>query len=99
MLPIVIKKVRLRTIPEPALATIAKFYPSFSAFTFPLVISAISIKLANGFLVNSGQALAILRYIVKFEELVAILMVLYVLIKYVQFLTVAVKPETATVGK
>lgn len=148
LLPIVIKKVRLRTIPEPALATIAifaapvslclagymnsfesknmfivwglvilsqlsygfvlfqlpkllgsKFYPSFSAFTFPLVISAISIKLANGFLVNSGQTLAILRYIVKFEELVAILMVLYVLIKYVQFLTVAVKPETATVGK
>ena len=26
-----------------------KFYPSYSAFTFPMVISGIGIKLANGF--------------------------------------------------
>lgn len=62
------------------------FYPSYSAFTFPLVISAVSIKLTNGFLANSGKTIGLLRYIVKFEELLAIVIVLYVLLRYVSFL-------------
>lgn len=70
-----------------------KFYPSYSAFTFPLVISAISIKLTNGFLVNSGRPIAWLKYIVKFEEAVAILIVVYVLLRYIGFLLN--KPATA----
>lgn len=64
----------------------SKFYPSFSGFTFPLVISAISLKLTNGFLINSGQVIPILRYIIKFEEFLALLLVIYILFKYVQFL-------------
>ena len=32
-----------------------KFFPSYSAFTFPFVISAIGIKMATGFLVKSGN--------------------------------------------
>lgn len=136
LVPILIKKVKMGTIPEPALPTVAifaspvalclsgymnsfaiknmiivwglvllsqlsyafvllqlpnllksKFYPSFSSFTFPLAISAISIKLTNGFLVISGQSLPILKYIVKFEEFIAVIMVCYVLLKYLQFLT------------
>ncbi|NMB27962.1 MAG: TDT family transporter [Tissierellia bacterium] len=63
-----------------------KFYPSYSAFTFPLVISAISIKLTNGFLINAGKPVAILKYIVKFEELLAVIIVLYVLLRYMEFL-------------
>lgn len=63
-----------------------KFYPSFSGFTFPLVISAISIKLTNGFLNKSGNPLAFLNYVVKFEEMIAVAIVIYVLIKYVNFL-------------
>ncbi len=143
LLPIVLKRVRLGIIPEPALPTIAifaapvalclagymnsfetknivilwgllilsqlsylfvllllpkllksKFYPSFSGFTFPVVISAISIKLTNGFLTNSGQPIPVLRYIVRFEEIVAILIALYVSLKYIQFLTVPVQVET-----
>lgn len=70
-----------------------KFYPSYSAFTFPLVISAISIKLTNGFLANSGRPIPMLQYLVKFEELVAVLITLYVLIKYIDF--VLAKSETA----
>lgn len=62
------------------------FYPSYSAFTFPLVISAISIKLTNSFLTNAGKSIAILKYIVKFEEFIAVIMVLYVLLKYINFL-------------
>lgn len=149
LLPIVIKKVRLGNIPEPALPTLAifaapvalclagymnsfetknmvivfgllilsqlsyifvllklpkllqsKFYPSFSGFTFPLVISAISIKLTNGFLAKSGQPIPVLGYVAKFEEIVAILVVLYVLLKYIQFLTAAVQDKsTVSVGK
>lgn len=140
LLPIVFKKVRLGTIPEPALPTIAifaapvalclagymnsfetknmvivwglvilsqlnyifvllklpkllksKFYPSFSGFTFPLVISAISIKLTNGFLVNRGQVIPLLKYIINFEEFIASFIVLYVLLKYIQFLIVPVQ--------
>lgn len=140
LLPVVIKRVRLGTIPEPALPTLVifaapvalclagymnsfdtknmvivwallalsqisyiyvltklprllklNFYPSFSSFTFPLVITAISIKLTNGFLLKSGQGISTLKYIVKFEEVVAILVVLYVLVKYIKFLTAPAK--------
>lgn len=62
------------------------FYPSYSAFTFPLVISALSLKLTNIFLINAGREIAILKYIVKFEELLAVIMVLYVLLRYIGFL-------------
>lgn len=62
------------------------FYPSYSAFTFPLVISALSLKLTNAFLINAGKEIAILKYIVKFEELLAVIMVLYVLLRYIVFL-------------
>lgn len=148
LLPIVLKKVSLGTIPEPALPTIAifaapvalclagyinsfetknmvivwallilsqlsyflvllqlpkllksKFYPSFSGFTFPMVISAISIKLTNGFLVNTGQPIPLLKYMVKLEEIIAILIVLYVLVKYIQYLKLPVQDESkAPVG-
>ncbi len=70
-----------------------KFYPAYSAFTFPMVISAISLKLTNGFLIKSEQPIAFLKYLVKFEEIVAIVIVLYVLIRYISFLFT--KTETA----
>lgn len=62
------------------------FYPSYSAYTFPFVISAVAIKLTNGFLATSGNPLAWLKPIVKFEEAIAVLLVFYVLLKYIQFL-------------
>lgn len=70
-----------------------KFYPSYSAFTFPLVISGISVKLTNGFLVNAEKPITMLKYLVKFEELIGIIIVLYVLIRYISFLFT--KTETA----
>jgi exfoliative toxin A/B len=63
-----------------------KFYPSYSAFTFPLVISGISLKLTDGFLTNLGNTIALFKYLVKFEEIVAVVMVLYVLFRYLNFL-------------
>ena len=63
-----------------------KFYPSYSAFTFPLVISGIGLKLANGFLVKSGLTIPLLKYAVNFEEIVATTLTLYVLVRYIGFL-------------
>jgi len=71
-----------------------KFYPSFSGFTFPLVISALSLKLTNGFLTKSGTPIPMLKYLVNFEELVAVLIVLYVLVRYISFL-LAKEPSKA----
>ncbi len=76
-----------------------KFYPSFSGFTFPLVISAISLKLTNIFLINSGRIIPIISYIVKFEEIVAVLVVLFVLFKYLQFLIIPLRIEREVYSK
>lgn len=54
-----------------------KFMPSFAGFTFPIVISAIALKTTNGFLVKSGNAISLLGYLVKFEELVAVVVMAY----------------------
>ncbi|SHI06610.1 exfoliative toxin A/B [Clostridium collagenovorans DSM 3089] len=63
-----------------------KFYPSYSAFTFPLVISAIAIKQTNGFLIKKGTEIVLLKYVVYFETIVAVLIVAYVFYKYMKFL-------------
>ncbi len=64
-----------------------KFYPSFAAFTFPMVISAIAMKGTNGFLIKAEKGIELLKYVVKFQEIIAVLIVTYVLIKYIAFLT------------
>jgi exfoliative toxin A/B len=63
-----------------------KFYPSYSAFTFPLVISAVAMKQLDGFLVKIKEPIYMLRYLVKFQEILAVLIVIYVLLRYFQFL-------------
>jgi len=70
------------------------FYPSYSAYTFPFVISGISIKLTNGFLANSGNGIAWLKYIVRFQEVIAVSLVFYVLIRFIQFLISSEKSVT-----
>jgi len=63
-----------------------KFFPSYSAFTFPFVISAISIKTINSFLIKIHIELPLLNYLVHFEELLATGFVVYVLVRYIDFL-------------
>ncbi|WP_298501439.1 TDT family transporter [uncultured Methanobrevibacter sp.] len=58
------------------------FYPSFSAFTFPFVISALATK---GISIQFGSNM-LLSTILKIEIAIAILIVVYVLIRYVNFL-------------
>lgn len=68
-----------------------KFYPSYSAFTFPLIISGIGMKLANGFLTKSNHPIALLKYLIVFQVIVAVAITLYVLFRYIQFLTASNK--------
>lgn len=63
-----------------------KFYPSFSAFTFPMVISAIAIKMTDGFFTKIGNPQGFLKYIVMLQTIIAVILVLYVLLKYVLML-------------
>jgi exfoliative toxin A/B len=63
-----------------------KFYPSYSAFTFPLVISSLAMKQTSGLLVKMNKPIYILKYLIKFQEILAVLIVVYVLIKYFVFL-------------
>lgn len=57
-------------------------FPSYSGFTFPLVISALALKLSNVFLINQGVKIPVLPVLVQVEEMIAIIIVFYVLIRY-----------------
>ncbi len=63
-----------------------KFYPSYSAFTFPFVISAIAIKLTNAFFLQTNITISFLKHIVILEEFIAISIVFYVFIRYITFI-------------
>lgn len=63
-----------------------KFYPSFSAFTFPFVITAIAMKGTNAYLSKVGIPVPYMGYIVNILELWAFIMVIYVLIRYIIFM-------------
>lgn len=73
-----------------------KFYPSFSGFTFPLVISAISIKLTRGYFIEIARPIPLLKYLVAFEEILAIVIVIYVLIRYIGFMLRSIELEEAS---
>ncbi len=62
------------------------FFPSFSAFTFPFVISAVAIKGLNNYLINIDKGIGFLIYVTKFMELWSVLIVLYVMVRYIGFL-------------
>lgn len=64
-----------------------KFYPSISSYTFPFVISALALKMANAFLIQSGFEIKALSGLVIIQIIWATLMVLYTLIRYLKFLT------------
>ncbi len=62
-----------------------KFYPSYSAFTFPMVISAIAMKKTSGYLKAIGEG-SFLEGVVKFQEGASVLVLLYVLLCFAKFL-------------
>lgn len=68
-----------------------KFYPSYSAFTFPTVITAIGLKGAANYLKGVNESLKFLSSVALIEEIIAVLLVVYVLIRYISFLSSNVK--------
>lgn len=66
-----------------------KFYPSYAAFTFPFVISAIAMKMTMACLANMGQPLPFLKYVVLIETIIASVLTVYALIRFVIFLSKA----------
>lgn len=62
------------------------FYPSYSAFTFPFVISAIAFNGMVNYLTGVGYQVTFLRPVVTFQIVWATLMVVYVLVRYALFL-------------
>lgn len=62
------------------------FFPSYSAFTFPFVISGIAMKMTMGYLGKLGYNVVFLKYIVLLQTIIATLLVLYTLYRYIVFL-------------
>lgn len=64
----------------------ATFFPSFAAFTFPFVISAIAAKQATAFLTKAGYQLSFLPTVVLVETIIALVLVCYTLVRFGIFL-------------
>lgn len=63
------------------------FYPSYGALTFPFVIPAVAMQKLLTYLAGIGCAVPSFFYgVVMFEQIVAVVMVTYALIRYVMFL-------------
>lgn len=62
------------------------FVPSFSGFTFPTAISALALKLTNGFFIKSGTPYPLLNSLVLFQVILAVALCLFVLVRYIQFM-------------
>lgn len=62
------------------------FYPSYAAFTFPFVISAIASKQTMACAANMGKPLPFLKYVVLIETVIAVILVVYTFVRYMGFL-------------
>lgn len=59
-----------------------KFYPSYAAFTFPFVISAIAAKQTMACCMNMGQPIPWLQYVVLAETIIATAFVVYTFVRF-----------------
>ena len=73
-----------------------KFYPSYAAFTFPFIISAIAAKQSLVFSTKNSIQVFGLKEIVLIETVIATALSFYVLFKFILFL-MPKKEENVTV--
>lgn len=66
-----------------------KFYPTYAAFTFPYVISALAFRLANGFLTYNG--IYFFTPMVYISLYIAIIVVAFVILHYIRYFKFWVK--------
>ncbi len=64
-----------------------KFYPSYAAFTFPFVISAIAMKQTAASLTKMGSPIPQLGIVVTIETAIAVVLMVYTLVRYLLFIT------------
>lgn len=69
------------------------FFPSYAAFTFPFVISAIASKQTVACAAKLGTPMPALKYVVTLETMIAVVLVFYVLIRFLAF--IFGKPQAA----
>lgn len=62
------------------------FYPSYAAFTFPLVISAMAMTTTANFYSELGYSASLLHWVALAESILAFMIVFYVLFKYIHYL-------------
>lgn len=58
------------------------FFPSYAAFTFPFVISAIASKQTMACAANMGHPMPFLQYVVLIEIIIAVILVVYTYIRF-----------------
>lgn len=63
------------------------FFPSYAAFTFPFVISAIAMKQTMACLANMGSPMPWLNVVVIIETVIAVVLCVYALVRYILFVT------------
>lgn len=63
-----------------------KFYPSYAAFTFPFVISAIATKQTMACLAKMEAPMPILKPVVLIETIIAVVLVVYTFIRFMGFI-------------
>ncbi|GAA0086481.1 TDT family transporter [Clostridium sp. CTA-7] len=62
------------------------FFPSYSAFTFPFVISGIGMKMNMTYLTKIGYNMEFLKYVVLLQTIIATVLVIYTLFRFILFL-------------
>lgn len=72
-----------------------KFYPSYSAFTFPFVISATACKQLVGFYNKAGTPIPALSIVATVLTVIAAALVVYTLVRYVMAVSKAAKHQPA----
>ena len=63
------------------------FFPSYAAFTFPFVISAIGTKMTLACLGNMGYTIPLIKYIIIAQTIIATILVIYTFIRFVMFIS------------
>lgn len=73
-----------------------QFFPSVAAMTFPFAISAVALTRLLGFLAKSGVAYpSVFDWLAVAESVVAVVLVVWVLVRYLMFFADTAKPEQA----
>lgn len=69
------------------------FYPSYAAFTFPLIVTATATQAFILYLTNHGITVSWLPWLANFELIVAIVIICYVFIRYLNYFVFQLKQQ------